>query len=168
MTCRKLYAPAKVQLMAELPKERFTLNEPPFSHEGTDLFGPLLTKTNRSRTKQYGVIFICLAVRAIHIKIAYSLDTSSFIQALRCFVARRVPVVEIKSDNGTNLVGSKRELREAIQNWNGKQIHHFLLQKGIDWSFNPPGASHHGRIWERQITSVRKQLNAICQEQLNR
>ena len=40
------------------------------------------------------------------------------------------------------------------------------MQKSIDWSFNPPGASHHGEIWERQIKSVRKQLNAICQEQL--
>ena len=152
--------------MAELPKERLTPNEPPFSHVGTDLFGPFLAKANRSSTKRYGVIFNCLAVRAIHIEIAYSLDTSSFIQALRRFIARRGPVVEIKSDNGTNLVGSERELREAIQNWNGKQIHDFLLQKGIDWSFNPPGASHHGGIWERQIRSVRKQLNAICQEQL--
>ena len=152
--------------MAELPKERLTPNEPSFSHVGTDLFGPFLTKTNRSRTKQCEVIFICLALRAIHIEIAYSLDTSSFIQALRRFVARRGPVVEIKSDNGTNFVGSERELREAIQNWNSKQIHDFLLQKNIDWSFNPPGASHHGGICERQIRSVRKQLNAICQEQL--
>ena len=100
VTCRKLYAPAEVQLMAELPKERLTPNEPSFSHVGTDLFGPFLTKTNRSRTKRYGVIFTCLAVRAIHLEIAYSLDTSSFIQALRRFIARRGPVVEIKSYNG--------------------------------------------------------------------
>ena len=40
------------------------------------------------------------------------------------------------------------------------------MQKNIDWSLNPPGASHHGGIRERQIRSVRKQLNAICQEQL--
>ena len=29
-----------------------------------------------------------------------------------------------------------------------------------------PGTSHHGRIWERQIGSIRKHLNAICHEQL--
>ena len=82
MTCRKLYAPAKAQLMAELPKERLTPNEPPFLHVETDLFGLFLTKTSRSRTKRYGVIFTCLAVRAIRIEIAYSFDTSSFILSL--------------------------------------------------------------------------------------
>ena len=51
VTCRKLYAPTEVQLMAELPKERLTPNEPPFLHVGTDLFGPFSTKTNRSKTK---------------------------------------------------------------------------------------------------------------------
>ena len=102
----------------------------------------------------------------MHIEIVHSLNTSSFSQALRLFVARRGPLVEIKSDNEANLVSSERELREAIQNWNSKQTYNFLLRKGIDRSFNPPGASHHGGLWERQIRSVREQLNAICQEQL--
>ena len=63
-------------------------------------------------------------------------------------------------------MGSTRELREEIQNCNNTEIHDFLSQKGIDWSSNPLGAAHHGGIWEGQIRSVRKQSNAICQEQL--
>ena len=40
-----------------------------------------------------------------------------------------------------------------------------LLQKEIEWVFNPPAASHMGGIWERQIRSVRKVLNIILREQ---
>ena len=40
-----------------------------------------------------------------------------------------------------------------------------LLQRGIDWKFNPPGASHFGGIWERQIRSIRKILAGLCDEQ---
>lgn len=35
-----------------------------------------------------------------------------------------------------------------------------LLQRGITWMFNPPAESHHGRVWERIIHSVKKILNA--------
>jgi hypothetical protein len=36
---------------------------------------------------------------------------------------------------------------------------------GITWKFNPPGASHHGGVWERLIRSVRKILQALLREQ---
>ena len=94
----------------------------------------------------------------------FSMDTSSFIQALRRFVARRGQVKKIVSDNGSNFVGGERELRDAIACWNNEQIHNFMLQKQIDWSFNPPASSHFGGIYERQIRSVRKHLKAICHE----
>ncbi|VDH95111.1 Hypothetical predicted protein [Mytilus galloprovincialis] len=40
-----------------------------------------------------------------------------------------------------------------------------MLQKGIDWKFNPPAASNFGGVWERLIRSVRKVLYSILQEQ---
>ena len=40
-----------------------------------------------------------------------------------------------------------------------------LLQKEISGGFNPPGASHMGGIWDKQIRSVRKVLNIILREQ---
>ncbi|KAM4533987.1 uncharacterized protein steap2 isoform 2-T3 [Odontesthes bonariensis] len=39
------------------------------------------------------------------------------------------------------------------------------LKGGISWTFNPPGASHHGGVWERLIRSVRWVLNALTHQQ---
>ena len=62
-------------------------------------------------------------------------------------------------------MGANRELKEAINNWNVKQIHECMLQRNIDWEFNPPSGSHFGGIWERVIRSVRKVLNSVVREQ---
>lgn len=40
------------------------------------------------------------------------------------------------------------------------------LKKGVEWTFNPPAASHHYGIWERQIRTVRKVLNSVVRQQL--
>lgn len=151
--------------MADLPVDRVSPDEPPFTRVGVDYFGPFEVKSRRSIVKRYGVIFTCLAIRAVHIEVASSLDTDSFINVLRRFVARRGQVVDIRSDNGTNFVGAERELRQAIEGWNQEQISNILLKKNIKWTFNPPAGSHHGGAWERLIRSVRKVLNSTLRSQ---
>ena len=34
-------------------------------------------------------------------------------------------------------------------------------QKDVEWVFNPPYASHHGRVWERLIRTVRQVMVAV-------
>lgn len=111
--------------------------------------------------KRYGVIFTCMSSRALHLEVAYTLDTDSCINALRRFMSRRGQVQHIRSDNGTNLVGAKRELQNAITAWNQNKINNAMLQKGVQWSFNPLTASHHGGVWERFICMVRQVLFSI-------
>ena len=137
----------------------------PFTSTGVDYFGPIVVKRGRSLVKRYGVLFTCLASRAVHLEMAASLDTDAFINALRRFVARRGQVRVMRSDNGTNLVGGERELREAIQDWNTYRIETFLQQKNITWLFNAPGASHHGGSWERLIRSSRRIMVGLLKEQ---
>lgn len=132
---------------------------------GVDYFGPFNVKRGRSYVKRYGVIFTCLTSRAVHLEVSASLDTDSYINALRRFIARRGQVSKIRSDNGTNFVGAERELARAISNWNVSQIHTSMLQKNVDWKFNPPAGSHHGGVWERLIRSVRRIMNSVLREQ---
>lgn len=146
------------QRMADLPSERLTVDLPPFTNVGVDYFGPIEVKRGRSLVKRYGVIFTCVASRAVHLDIAYSLDTDSCINALRRFLCRRGQVSRLRSDNGTNFIDAENELRKALADLNQSKIQKTLAHKGIKWSFNPPAASHYGGAWERIIRMVRKVL----------
>ena len=73
---------------------------------------------------------------------------------------------EIYSDNGTNFKGAWRELREALKRLDQTKIYNRLRSNDVQWSFNPPEASHQGGIWEGMIGSVRRVLGALLKEQL--
>ena len=94
--------------------------------------------------KRYGVLFTCLASRAVHLESTNTMDADSFINSLRRFISRRGPVKEIRCDNGSNIVGAERELREAIKELDHDQITLKCLFLQIKWVFNPPAASHMG------------------------
>ncbi len=164
--CKRLRGALGTQRMADLPSDRVTPHKPPFAVTGIDCFGPFYVKRGRAQVKRYGCIFTCLSIRAIHIEKLESLDSDAFVNALTRFAARRgVPEV-IRCDNGTNFVGGQREIKEAINQWNeSHKTQDYLLQRHIQWIFNPPAASHMGGVWERQIRSVRKVLTSILRNQ---
>ncbi|XP_071479017.1 uncharacterized protein [Diadema antillarum] len=164
--CKRRNSPRGEQFMADLPRERVTPNAPPFTNTGVDFFGPFQVKRGRSQVKRYGCIFTCLASRAVHLEVAHSLDTDSFINALRRFINRRGRPKKIHSDNGTNFKSGYRELKESLTQLNSQKVGRFLTQKGIEWEFNPPGASHMGGVWERVIRAVRRILSGLLKEQL--
>ena len=165
-SCRRRQAPVMQQKMASLPEDRVTPSKPPFTYVGVDLFGPFIVRRGRTTAKRYGALFTCLTIRAVHIEIVNSMDTESFVNALRRFIARRGRPEEIRSDNGGNFVKGEKELRKALQEWNQNQIYDFLLQQEIKWTFNPPAASHHGGVWERCIRTVRKVMKALLKQQV--
>lgn len=70
VTCRGSKAPAGNQKMANIPEERVTPDEAPFTRVGVDYFGPFEVKVKRSRVKRYDVSFTCLANRAVHLEVA--------------------------------------------------------------------------------------------------
>ena len=88
-SCRRRQGPFCEQKMADLPVDRVTPGQPPFTSVGIDCFGPLQVRHGRSLVKRYGVIFTCLAMRTVHIEVAHSMETDSFLMALRRFIARR-------------------------------------------------------------------------------
>jgi len=163
VVCGKLRGPVSEKKTADLPEDRLQ-SSPPFTYCAVDYFVPWLIKEGRQELKRYGVLFTCLASRAIHLESANALTTDTFINALRRFLSRRGPTRLIRSDRGTNFVGAKSELENAAAEMDEAQIHSFLLGRDCNWfefKTNPPSASHIGGVWERQIRSARNVLCAL-------
>jgi len=166
VTCRKIRGSVAEQKMADLPEDRME-DVAPFTYSAVDYFGPFTIKEGRKEMKRYGVLFTCMSSRAVHLEVARSLDTDSFINSLRRFISRRGPVRQLRSDQGTNFVGARRELAQAVTEMDQQKIKSELLQSQCDWfpfNMNVPAASHMGGVWERQIRSVRAVLSALLRD----
>lgn len=163
--CRKWNAPLCYQQMAPLSIGRVKESQFAFENVGVDYFGPFTVKQGRSSVKRFGCLFTCLQIRAIHLEVTSDMTTDSFIMALLRFVRRRGSPTNIYSDNGTNFVGAVRELKDHISRWDQKKIAGSIAERGVQWHFNPPEASHRGGVWERIIRSVRRVLLATMKEQ---
>ena len=126
------------------------------------------TSEGRKELKRYGALFTCLSSRAEHIEAANPLEADSFLNALRRFIARRGPVREIRSDQGTNITGAEKELQRALSEMDNNAIQRSLCTEfkadWVQWKQNPPSASHMGGVWERQIRSVRSILTALMRD----
>ena len=147
--------------MSDLPEDRLQ-QAPPFTYCAVDYFGPWIVKERRKELKRYGVLFTCMASRAIHLEVAHSLETihSSMLCAALSAVEVRV----------TNFVGAKKELKEVLGELDHNKIGKELLQNNCDWfsfKMNVPSASHMGGVWERQIRSVRNVLSVLLENNGN-
>ena len=124
--CRKIRGTPQEQKMSDLPEDRLTPSEP-FTYCGVDLFGPFYVKERRSVLKRWGVMFTCLASRAVHIETVNSLSTDSFLNAYRRFVGRRGPIRTLRCDRGTNFVGGKAAMEAALKEMDADKIQRELL-----------------------------------------
>ena len=151
--------------MADLPDSRLGYQQPPFANTGVDYFGPILVRHGRKTEKRYGVLFTCLTTRAVHLEIAHSLDTHSCLMAVRRMQARRGRPANIWSDNGTNFVGTEKELREALKRLDSERIGDQLSNERVQWHFNSPSLPHFGGAWEHLIQSAKRALRAVVGKQ---
>ena len=106
-----------------------------------------------------------MTVRAIHIEVSHLLTTDLFLCALRRFMSRRGKPIKIYSDCGTNFVGAAKVLLDYLKHFDQEIVQKFLSEREIEWSFNPPTASHMGGAWERMIRSIRRILTALMTTQ---
>ncbi|KAL6484158.1 hypothetical protein MHYP_G00062030 [Metynnis hypsauchen] len=85
------------------------------------------------------------------------MTTDAFINALRTLIAIRGNVRQLRSDQGTNFAGARREFLESVK----KMDQEGLKQLGCEFVMNPASASHMGGAWERQIRTIRSVLTSI-------
>ena len=100
-----------------------------------------------------------MASRAIHLEVCDDLTTSSFLNGLRRFIARRGPLRIARRDLGTNFVGALKEIDDFY-------IKTELGFKSVEWLTNPPTPSNFGGTWEAMIRLVRKVLSHSINRQV--
>ena len=158
--------------MDDLPDSR--VNEAPaFSRTGVDFFGPMLIKEKKDRNKSflktYGCVFVCMVSKAVHMELATDLSTEGFLAAFRRFISRRGIPEHVFSDNGTNFVGTNKEIGEIYKLHDTAEFKNaigaFALIKRIEWHFNPPLSPDFGGLWEAAVKSFKHHLKRVLKGQ---
>ena len=136
-------------------------------HTGMDTVGPVMVKERRSQVKRWLIIFCSMTIRAIHIEIVRTVDSDSFIMALRRFIARRGEVLHLHSDSGRNFIGAAPELRAAVRALNSDELFRkYLTAQEIEFHFTPPKASHFGGAWESLIKSIKRTMRIVMKDRI--
>ncbi len=165
VVCQRAYARPLAHSMGLLPSYR-TTPAPPFSQVGIDFAGPFTLRTGHTRKptylKAYAVVFICMTTRAVHFDLASSLSTEEFLATLGRFVARRGAPSVVYSDNRSNFLGAREDIR-ALQRLTGCKkttdaISDFSNKHAIDWRHTPPRSPHFGGLWEAAVRSMKVHL----------
>ena len=149
--------------MAPLSMARLQTSLKAFTRTAVDFGGPFrrIQGRGKRREKRYLCLFSCLATRAVHLKIAFGLDTILFLNAFYRTASRRGLPEEMFSDNGTNFKGADRELKMLLSELDESKIKTTVANKGVKWHFNPPLAPHFGRAHESMVKSAKKAINSI-------
>ncbi|XP_066260985.1 uncharacterized protein [Euwallacea similis] len=154
--------------MAALPRERVVCSRP-FDKVGVDFGGPFTVKASKLKKaqslKSYIAIFVCMATKAVHIELVSNLSTDAFLMTLKRFISRRGNPSMIFSDNASNFLGAKNQLREVHQFFKSKNhsdsVINFLFTNQTQWKFIPPRSPHWGGIWESAIKNAKYHMVRI-------
>ena len=146
--------------MAGLHPSRLRVNEPAWTETGMDHFGPFLVTKQQ---KRWGLIFICLTTRAVHLEDVDGLGSEPFCHALDRFISRRRRPEVLRSDQGTAFV-SLAQLQEKTCAAYARELSREAMKKfRVDLRFNPAEAPHWGGSWERMIREVKKILQSTLE-----
>ena len=148
------------QLMSDLPFSRTATCHKPFTRSGLDYFGPLNYVEGRSTRKAWGLLFTCMASRAVHVEIVTALTLKEFLLAFSRFNDVRGKIDCIVSDNGTTFQAAAKILPTLLS---APEFRNSLRKKGISWEFIPPYAPAQGGTWEAMV----KQFKLILQRTLS-
>lgn len=170
--CFRLKAEAAKQLMGSLPQERITASRP-FQHVGVDFCGPFDMKVARVRKpivkKGYIALFVCFAIKAIHVELVSDLTTEAFLACLKRFISRRGMPTNIFCDNAKTFKGASNEMKKLYELQSSKNhrdnVNGFCSQHYIKFRFIPSYSPEFGGLWEAGVKSVKHHLKRVVGNQ---
>ena len=159
--CKKKFHITENQQMSNLPVE-ILKPTPPFTFIGIDYLGPFVVKgevQKRVHGKAYGVLLVCMTMRAVYVDIAGNQATDSFLPILRRFGSRHGWPAKAHSDQGTQLKAASNELKNFVSKLHISCIRKLAPSKGFEWNFAPPDAPWMNGITESLVKSIKRSLN---------
>ena len=112
-------------------------------------------------------IFVWMSIWVVHIEVAESLDSDSYINAVQRFINQRGCPSLIVSDCGTNCKGVVNELEIETWKLGHSKVGNKMAHQKIQWLFNPPSSQHIGGLWERMFWTVKEDMFAIIKDQIS-
>ena len=145
----------------------------PFFTTGIDYAGPFILKKGYTRKpqliKSWLAVFVCFATKAVHLEVVSDMTTEAFLATLKRFVSRRGLPHAIHTDNGSNFVGAKNDLKALYvflqHTYKEDVIHKFLQKHKVEWHCIPERAPHFGGLWEAAVKSAKHHLKRVLGEQ---
>jgi len=97
----------------------------------------------------YIAVFVCMAIKAVHLKIVLDATTDAFLAVFNRFIYRSGLPQDVYSDCGANFVSAAKHIRLVI---NHPDNHDTLISRNSClWHFNPPSVPHFGGLWEAAV-----------------
>ncbi|XP_039673200.1 uncharacterized protein LOC120569391 [Perca fluviatilis] len=166
--CRKARGERCQQIMSDLPPER-TAPAAPYQFTAVDLFGPYEVKDEvkkRARLKVWGIVFSCMASRAIHADIVSDMSAEGFLLAYQRFTSLRGHPSKVWSDPGTNFVGAKPALEDLyrfLEHLERSGVKEKAAKHGTKWSWkiHPADSPHRNGAAEAAVRTVKRALQNV-------
>ena len=157
--------------MGILPTAQVCQSARPFEHCGLDYMGPLHVRMASGREIKsrpaYVAIFVCMAIKAVHLELVTNNSTATFLAAFTLFCARRGIPACVYSDRGTNFQRASWGLSQAFTAvCSNEQLHSRFASDQIKWSFIPAAAPHWGGLWKAGVRSTKFHLEHILAEHI--
>ena len=130
------------------------------------LLWPLFHQRRQKRNEEIRSSVYVLTFKSHSFGDFTSLEMDAFTKALRHFICHSGLIRQLRSDQGTNFVDAKHELKAVLAELNHERIKAELLQENCDWltfAMKVPSSSHMGGIWGWQICMVRSVLSLLLQ-----
>jgi hypothetical protein len=161
--CRLIDQVTVSQKMGKIPL--FLLKEAPvFTYVQLDIFGPWCVRgevQKRTTGKCWGVLFVCLNSRAVHIEFIAGYSTDSFLLGFERFRSIRGWPAKVYSDPGTQLVAADKELRTMWKSMDMDKVSDTLAPHGTEWVFSPADSPHRQGVVESLIGSVKRSIKVL-------
>lgn len=110
-------------------------------------------------------MWLCLSTIAVHLELAFGLDTDSFLNAFTGKTSRRGVPKEMIGDCGTTFMGAVSELKELISKLDQKKIQQDTAYRGVKWNFKT-ASSHWGAnyccCWSWESTKLSSTYLPAC------